>query len=85
MKVGKGGKGSFIDRDELIEYSKRPSSRVRLLRAERMGDGFIYQNRENFYVNLDWLPNEPYMLKPGEIIGIEVEGRMGFYPKTVVL
>ena len=75
------GHYSLINQNGLAEYSGRPGARVRLLKAGRMGDGFIHKNGENFHVTLDWMDlslDKPYLLKPGDIIGIEEEGILGF-------
>lgn len=80
----------LIKRDELTEYCKMPMARVRLFGGnasgyEMSGDGFIRQAGKNFMVNPDCRPGEPYMLKSGDLIGIEIEGMIGFYLRSVVL
>lgn len=72
---------SLIGRKELAEYSRRPGARARLLEAGRIGDGFIHPDGEDFYVTLDYMDltwDKPYLLKPGDVIGIEEEGWLGF-------
>ena len=75
--------------NELSEYSNRPNPRMRLYSRdeshEMIGDGFLKQYGEYFYVSLDWHTDEPLMLKSGEIIGLEENGKMGFYPRRLVL
>ncbi len=77
------GHYSLISQNGLAEYSSRRGARVKLLKAGRIGDGFIHKNGENFYVTLDWMPDEHYLLKPGDIIGIEEEGILGFSFRVV--
>ena len=82
------GHYSLISQNGLTEYSSRRGARVKLLKAGRMGDGLIHKNGENFYVTLDYMDltqEKPHLLKPGDVIGIEIPGRMGFYKRIVVL
>ena len=81
-----------IHKDELAEYSRKPNTKVRVFREgeellySMIGDGFLYNEGDNFYVQLDtrW-PNDLYQLKSGETLGILDEEKQCFEIRKLVL
>ena len=76
-----------IDKDELVEYSRKGCSTLRVFKGDRMGDGFLRESdRGVLRVHFDYGPGDPYSIKSGDIIGIPpepAERRMDFKLRRV--
>ena len=86
----------IIDKDGLERYCKgQPYPKIRLFTKggpphEMVDDFFLYKDGDgdnaNFIIDIWWLEyGGRYILRTGDIIGLEEKNMIGFEPRRVVL